>query len=81
MKTAEGMVDWFNLYKGFGFINMGNKRVYFRKKQIVDAGVLYRGDMVKFQIFDSKKGPFAKRVCLVSRQAKNKGGFCEKTVS
>jgi cold shock CspA family protein len=73
MKMLEGVVDWFNLYKGFGFINVGDdKRVYFWKKQIVDAGVLYRGDVVKFQIMDSKKGPFAKRVCLVSRQLKNK---------
>jgi cold shock protein len=62
---AEGMVKWFHVEKGFGFIEMAGKPdVFVHYSDIKADGFkkLEEGDRVSFEIGEGPKGPMAKNV-------------------
>lgn len=59
-KAIEGgVVKWFDVHKGFGFImRAGKDDVFLYYKDIIMPGfkVLYEGDVVEFEIMNTEKG-------------------------
>ncbi|MCD2104348.1 cold-shock protein [Rhodococcus erythropolis] len=66
---AEGIVDWFNAEKGFGFISPdgGSGNVFVDYSQFSGAGFksLDDGQRVEFEIGDGVKSPQATNVRAV----------------
>lgn len=65
----EGVVKWFNVSKGFGFITRENGEdvfVHFRSIQGRGHRSLQEGQHVKFSLVDSSKGLQAEEVSVVS---------------
>ncbi|MGL4336056.1 MAG: cold-shock protein [Turicibacter sp.] len=66
MANYTGIVKWYNLEKGYGFIstNEGND-VFVHHSQIKENGPekdLHEGQNVSFDIVDGDKGPMASNV-------------------
>ena len=62
---ATGIVKWFDTKKGFGFIRSEDgQKVFIHYTQIQKEGFkgLKRGQKVKFDIFESDRGPQATSV-------------------
>ena len=60
---VEGTVKFFNVMKGFGFINGDDGKSYFVHKTGLKAGVeLNEGDRVSFKVVEGDKGPKAEEV-------------------
>jgi cold shock protein len=62
---ASGRVKWFNLQKGFGFIEQpSGPDIFVHYSQIQGKGfkMLMEGETVTFDLVDSDKGPKAERV-------------------
>lgn len=61
-----GMVKWFDVKKGFGFIEdpTGGKDIFVHYSSIVGEGfkTLHDGDTVEFEQADSERGPQAQNV-------------------
>lgn len=60
---VTGIVKWFDTKKGFGFIRSDDgQKIFIHYTQIQKEGFkgLKRGQKVKFEIFDSDRGPQAK---------------------
>ena len=59
---AEGTVKWFNMEKGFGFIEQAGGDDVFVHKNDLAGGYIQEGDHVEFDIGEGRKGPCAKNV-------------------
>ena len=63
MANITGVVKWFNMEKGYGFISCDNGNdVFAHHSQIKDKGPhkdLHEGENVSFDIEKSEKGPMA----------------------
>lgn len=59
----QGKVKWFNVEKGFGFIEQqdGKGDLFVHKSDIVGPA-LNEGDSVEFEIGEGRKGPCATNV-------------------
>ena len=66
---ATGIVKFFNVIKGFGFITPddGSPDVFFHLSAIISSGLLKldEGQKVEFEITNTPKGPQATRVVPV----------------
>nr|WP_229366099.1 cold shock domain-containing protein [Fibrisoma montanum] len=67
MSRQKGIIKWFNIEKGFGFITCDNgSDVYFNKEAIIYGDQLSAGELVEFDIRDSVKGPKAANIYVTS---------------
>lgn len=64
---AQGVVKWFNLQKGYGFITLKNGEEVFVHKTGLTEGVfdLRDGQAVEFEVEETIKGPQAVNVRLL----------------
>lgn len=60
----QGVVNWFNADKGYGFVKAENKDFFVHFSEIQSDGfkVLHEGDKVEFTVGTGKKGPTAEKV-------------------
>ena len=62
-KNMKGKIKWYNLRKGYGFIEgEDEKDVFVHRNSIPDGTDLNEGDQVEYEIEDSEKGPQATNV-------------------
>ncbi len=65
-KVTQGVVKWFNVSKGFGFITVddGSKDVFVHHSAIQGEGFksLPEGQRVEFDVVQGDKGPAAENV-------------------
>ena len=63
MSTLKGTVKWFNIKKGFGFIEREDKEkdAFVHASAVKNAGIrfLNEGDKLEFELEDGPKGPSA----------------------
>lgn len=76
---AEGRVKWFNIEKGYGFIeHPGNPDVFVHYSAIQNGGFrkLNEGDKVEFEVeaAQGSKGPQAKNVVVTVAAPASMGG-------
>lgn len=64
--STEGIVKWYNTYKGYGFIEVGEAS-HFAHANEITGGTLMEGDHVWFDVAPSEKDP-------TKTQAKNIAG-------
>jgi cold shock protein len=65
VSIVRGRVKWFDLRKGYGFIeSAAGQDVFVHFKEIADGGfrTLQQGEQVEFTLQDGPKGPSAKQV-------------------
>jgi len=56
----EGTIKWYNVRKGFGFIEVeGEKDVFVHQSQVPQGTLLNEGDKVSFDVEEGEKGPQA----------------------
>ena len=61
----QGKVKWFDNRKGFGFIEQVGKEdifIYYENIDMKGFKTLNQGDLVEFELEDTKKGPIAKHI-------------------
>ena len=74
---AQGRVKWFNVEKGYGFIeHPGNPDVFVHYSAIQSGGFrkLNEGDEVEFEAGQGNKGPQAKNVAVTNAAPAPMGG-------
>lgn len=62
----KGKVKWFNMDKGFGFIEQENGEDIFVHINEVKGQTLREGDSVQFEIGQGRKGPCAVDVSVAA---------------
>jgi CspA family cold shock protein len=70
--SERGRIKWFNNRAGWGFIARPDARdVYVRHDRIVGSGfkVLHEGDLVEYELRESRHGPYAIKVVTVTEDA------------
>ena len=70
MKRLHGKVDFFTDYRGFGFIKSNGEGYFVHSSSLLEDAYLVPGDEVEFTGINTKKGPAAIDVRLVSRDTK-----------
>ncbi|MEM9596220.1 MAG: cold shock domain-containing protein [Acidobacteriota bacterium] len=66
--TTEGVVKWYSLAKGYGFIDDSEGRdVFVHHSVILDPGELVDGDRVRFERVPGERGPLARDVQRIGR--------------
>ncbi|MBI2105758.1 cold shock domain-containing protein [Candidatus Woesearchaeota archaeon] len=63
----EGTVKWYNMRKGYGFIQGEDGNDYFVHFSALDGAMLREGDKVSFQAADTDKGKQAQKVKLLQK--------------
>ena len=60
----QAKVKWFNVEKGFGFLDCEGRDIFVHYSQILSEGfkTLDEGQLVEFEIVETDKGPQAKDV-------------------
>jgi len=60
----QAKVKWFNVEKGFGFLDYEGRDIFIHYSQILSEGfkTLDEGQLVEFEIVETDKGPQAKDV-------------------
>ena len=60
----QAKVKWFNVEKGFGFLDYEGRDIFVHYSQILSEGfkTLDEGQLVEFEIVETDKGPQAKDV-------------------
>lgn len=61
----KGKVKWFNMRKGYGFIESEDGKDVFVHKTSIEKGFLNEGDEVEFEVEETERGPNAKNVTKV----------------
>lgn len=61
----QGKVKHYNQERGFGFISGGAKDIFFHSSEVVGTEIC-KGDIVSFSVRESKKGPEAYGVRVIS---------------
>ena len=79
----DGMVVWFNVIRGFGWIqHPGRKDVFFHASGVIQDGSppLQSGELVSFEIVSEAKGPKAVNVRrrILNEQKGNRHGNSER---
>ena len=62
---AEGVVKWFNVEKGYGFITQDGGQdlfVHFSSIDMPGFKTLAEGERVSFEVEETERGPQAKKV-------------------
>lgn len=67
MNPTKGRVKFFNFEKGYGFIRHDAADIFLHSDQFSPSYIPMTGDLVEFQINETRKGPAAKNVVLISR--------------
>lgn len=64
----EGIVNWFNIKKGYGFVKGEDGQDYFVHYTSVPKGIFLReGDKISFESANTEKGKQAKNVKLLEK--------------
>jgi len=65
MKNMNGTVKWFNVRKGYGFVEGEDGQDYFVHMSAVPDGVtLNEGDKVTFEAAETERGKQAQKIAL-----------------
>ena len=64
--VVQGTVKWFNGVKGFGFVEQGDKDLFFSEVE----GTVAAGDVVEFEVDEGPRVPTAVKVRMVGMVAK-----------
>ncbi len=66
-QQVTAVVDWFNESKGYGFLRVGDEKVFVHYTSIYGDGykILAEGELVECEIIDGPKGPQAINVVKV----------------
>ena len=65
----EGIVNWFNKEKGYGFIiGKDNSEYFVHNSEVVEGNFLNENDKVIFEPIESDKGKQAMNVSLVKKE-------------
>lgn len=67
--AKKGVVKWFSVEKGYGFITCEGTDYYFNVKEISGSELPGSGDKVVFEVAAGKKGDAAAKVMILSKQA------------
>lgn len=71
----EGIVDWFNAKKRFGFVTGENGEKYFLHLSAIPKGTFVReGDKVSFEAVETDKGKQAQNIQLLQKASDIGGG-------
>jgi len=66
---VEGTVKFFNVMKGYGFINGDDGKSYFvHKTGLKEGAEIDEGDRVSFEVVQGDKGPKAEKVEKIEKK-------------
>lgn len=75
MNPTTGRIKFFNFEKGYGFIRREGKDLFVHADQLTSSYIPVSGDLVEFQISDTRRGPAAMNVVLISRSDRYVASF------
>ncbi len=70
----EGIVKWYNLKKGYGFIKGEDEQDYFVHFSALNGAMLRENDKVSFEAVDTDRGKQAQKVKLLQKGSEMGGG-------